>query len=196
MAFFSGRQQLTFLERRRATHVEFRFRGYKGDQAQNGRIIVRTREDVTGPRSGVGTGGGAVTLMVELMASGITLPESAPLSSYTCGNVVRVWQYGQALRVLREVVVQSRGEPSDFALHSLRVGAATKLEAGGDVPNRVIQREGRWARDSNTFKIYTKGKTVDSRRVSKKLLNSTGRQGSSKTAWARDGVEPNIAVWK
>ena len=36
------------------------------------------------PRFGVGTGGGAVALMVELMASGITLPESAPLSSWQC----------------------------------------------------------------------------------------------------------------
>ena len=50
---FSGRQQLTFLEQRWATHVEFRFRGHKGDQAQNGCIIVRTREEVTGSRFGV-----------------------------------------------------------------------------------------------------------------------------------------------
>ena len=107
--------------------------------------------------------------MMELMASGITLLESAPLSSCTCGNVVRVWRYGQASRALREVVIQSGGEPSKFALHSLRIGAATKLAAGGDVPDRVIQREGRWARDSNTFKVYTKGNTVDSRTVSKKL---------------------------
>ena len=105
----------------------------------------------------MGTGGGAVALMVELMASGVTLPESAPLSSYTCGSVVRVWRYGQALRALPEVVVQSGGEPSDFALHSLRIGAATKLAARGDVPDRVVQREGRRARDSNTLKMHTKG---------------------------------------
>ena len=101
------------------------------DQAQNGCIIVRTREEVTGPRSGVGTGGDAVALMVELMASGITLPDRAPLSSYTCYSVVRVWRYGQALRALREVVLQSGGEPSDFALHSLRIGAATSWRLEG-----------------------------------------------------------------
>ena len=134
-----GKAAIDILERRRATHVEFRFSGRNGDQAQNGCIIVRTRDEVTGPRSGVGTGG-AGALMVELMASGITLPESAPLSSYTCGSVVRVWRYGQALRALREVVVQSVGEPSAFALHSQHIGAATKLAAGGDVPDRVIQR--------------------------------------------------------
>ena len=81
---------MAILERRRATHVQFRFSGHKGDQAQNGCIIVRTRKEVTGPRSGVGTGGGVFALMAELMASGIALLESAPLSSYTCRSVVRV----------------------------------------------------------------------------------------------------------
>ena len=70
---------------------------------------------------------------------------------------------------MREVVVQPGGEPSDFALHSLRIGTATKLVAGGDLPDRVIQRKDRWARDSNTFKIYTKGDAADSPTVSKKL---------------------------
>ena len=50
--------------RRRATHVAFRFRGHKDAQAQNGCIIVRTREEVTGPRFGVSKGGSAVVLMV------------------------------------------------------------------------------------------------------------------------------------
>ena len=128
------------------------------------------------------------------MASGITLPENAPLSSYTRGSVVRVWRYGHALRVavlyeyggtdsvvrvwryghalraLRAVVVQSGCEPSGFALPSLRIGAATKLAAGGDVSDRAIPRKGRWARDSNTSKIYTKGNTVDPQRVCKKLV--------------------------
>ena len=83
---------MAILERRRATHVQFRFSGHKGDQAQNGCIIVRTRKEVTGPRSGVDTGDGVVALMVELMASGITLPESAPLSSY-------VWQCCESMAV-------------------------------------------------------------------------------------------------
>ena len=151
-------------------------------------VIVRTREEVTGPRFGVGTGGGSVALMVELMASGITLPEGAPLSPYTCGSVVRVWRHGQALRALREVVVQSGGEPREFALRSLRIGAATKLAAGEDVPDRVIQRASRWARDSNIFKIFTKGNTVDSRTVSKKLTQvdkAVPRQLGQGTVWSQ-----------
>ena len=92
---------------------------------------------------------------VKLMAPGITLPQSAPLSSYTWGSIVRVWRYGQALRALGQVVVQPGGEASDFAFFSLRIGAASKLAAGGGVPGGVTQREGRWAWDFNPFKICT-----------------------------------------
>ena len=101
---------------------------------------------------------------------------------------MRVWRYGQAQRALREDVVQSEGEPSDFALHSLLIEAATKLAARGDVPDRKIQREGCWARDSNTFTIYTKGNTVDSRKVSKKLAqvdNAVPRQLGQGTVWSQ-----------
>ena len=122
------------------------------------------------------------------MALLITLPESSPLSPYTCGRVVRVWRHGQAPRALREVMVQSAGKPIDFAPQSLRIGAATKLAAGGDVPDRVIQTEGGWARDSNTFTIYTKGNTVDSRKVSKKLAqvdNAVPRQLGQGTVWSQ-----------
>ena len=155
------------------------------------------REEVTGPRSSVDTGGGAVALMVGLMASGIILPESAPLSSCTCGSVVRVWRYGQALRALREVVVQSGGEPGDLALHSLRIGVATKVAAGGDVPDRVIQREGRWARDSNTFKTHTKESNVDARTVSKKLAQvdkPVPRQPGQGTAWSQTYSGSNLEM--
>ena len=92
-------------------------------------------------------------------------------------------------------MVQSGGEPSDFALHSLLIGAATKLAAGGDAPDRKIQREGRWARDSNAFEIYTQGNTVGSQRVSKKLAQ-VDKAVPRLPGRARDGVEPNIADWK
>ena len=144
------------------------------------------REEVTGPRSSVDTGGGAVALMVGLMASGIILPESAPLSSCTCGSVVRVWRYEQVLRALRQVVVQSGGKPSDFTIHSPRIGAATKVAAGGDVTDRVIQRECRWAMDSNTFRTHTQGNNVHSRRVSKKLAQvGKAVQPGQGTVWSQ-----------
>ena len=71
---------MTSLQWHQATSIEVRFRGHKGDQAQQGSVIVRTRDDASGTRSGVGAGGGAVALMVELLSVYPTMPESAGLT--------------------------------------------------------------------------------------------------------------------
>ena len=42
------------------------FRGRKGDRAQVGSVIVRTRSEVRGPCSELGEGGGAFALMAAL----------------------------------------------------------------------------------------------------------------------------------
>ena len=102
---------------------------------------MRTRDDARGARSGVGAGCGAVALMVELLSSYPALPDNAPLS-YWCADEVRVWGYTEALRSLREVIEKAGDDPSEVGLHSFRIGAATILAAGGEVPQRVIQREG------------------------------------------------------
>jgi len=93
--------------------------------------------------------------MVELLSGYPTLPESAPLSSYRYGNEVRVWGYTEALGALREVVAEAGDDPSEVGLHSLRIGATTTLAAGGEVPQRVIQREGRW-KSPESSKTYTR----------------------------------------
>ena len=115
-----------------ATSIEVRFRGNKGDQAQQGSVIVRARDDDSGTRSGVGAGSGAVTLMVELRSVYPTMPKRAPLS-YRCGNEVRVWRHPEALAALRQVPARAGDDPSEVGLHSLRIGTATTLAAGGDV---------------------------------------------------------------
>lgn len=82
-----GGMAVTRLQGHQATYIEVRFRGHKGDQAPQGSVMTRTREEARGPRSGIGAGGGAVAFMVELLLSHPTLPENAPLSSYRCGIV-------------------------------------------------------------------------------------------------------------
>ena len=72
-----------------------------------------------------------------------TMPESPPLSSYRCGNEVRAWRHPEALAAFRHVAAKAGDDPSEVGLHSLRIGAATTLAAGGEVTERVIQREGR-----------------------------------------------------
>lgn len=169
---------------RQADRIEVHFRGHKGDQEQTGDVRARTRDDVYGPRSGYRAGGGAVALMVELLSCHPTLPDSAPLSSFRSGREVKVFKYGQALRALREIVQRSGRDPKEFALHSLRIGGASTLAAGGDVSERVIQREGRWK--SDTYKTYTVNNSEDSRLVSRILGDKdkgVARQPGEGTVW-------------
>ena len=112
-----------------------------------------------------------MALMAELMSCHRSLPASAPLSSYNCGKSVRVLQYGHAFRAFREIVANAGRHPEHFALHSLRIGGAITLAAGGDVPEVAIQRERRWR--SHVFNIYTRNDMADSRLVSRKLADAS-----------------------
>ena len=192
VAPYAGERRLSLLQWHQATRIDVRFRGHKGDQAQQGSVIVRTRDAALGPGSGVGAGGGAVAVMVELLSMHVALPESAPLSAYLCGSKVNIWGYTQALRALRQVVEKSGGDPREVGLHSLRIGAATTLAAGGGVAERVIQREGRW-KSSQSPKVYTRNNVEDSSMVSRKLARKSKvvqRQPGQGTAWDQTKVVP------
>ena len=185
---YKGERRLTSLQWHQATSIEVRFRGHKGDQAQQGSVIVRTRDDASGARSAVGAGSGAVALMVELLLVYPTMPESgAPLSSYRCGHEVRVWRCQEALAALRHVAARAGDDPSEVGLHSLRIGAGTTLAAGGGVSQRVIQREGRW-KSSESSKVYTRNNAEDAGVVSRKLAETEKigqRQPGQGTVWGR-----------
>ena len=184
VAFFRGDRQLAYIDWRQADKIEVHFRGHKGDQEQRGNVRVRTRDETHGPRSGYRADGGAVALMVELLSCHPTLPDSVPLSSYRSGREVKVWKYDQALRAFREIVEKSGRNPKEFALHSLRIGGASTLAAGGDVSDRVIQKEGRWV--SEEYKTYTVYNVEDAKRVSRKLgdpKKGVKRQPGEGTVW-------------
>ena len=70
--------------------------------------------------------------------------------------------------------------PEEFALHSGRIGGATKLAAGG-ASDTVIQREGRWA--SNAFMRYVRANMEDPIWVSEALVEGRGwdRQPGQRT---------------
>ena len=109
MALYKGERRLASLQWHQATSIEVRFRGHKGDQARQGSVIVRTRDDAPGTRSGVGAGGGAVALMVELLSVYPTMPEVPPcrrigaVTRLECGGTRRPsrhfarWQRGQEM---------------------------------------------------------------------------------------------------
>ena len=50
-----------------------------------------------------------------------------------------MWRYPETLAALRQVAAREGDDPSEVGVHSLRIGAATTLAAGGDVSQRVIQ---------------------------------------------------------
>ena len=138
VAFFAGDVQLAYALWPTTDKIEVRVRGHKGDQDQIGSVRVRTRDEITGPRAGYRADGGTVALMVELMPCHRSLPTSATLSSYNCGKSVRVLRYGHARRAFRDIVANAGRRPEYFALHSLRIGGATTLVAGGDVPEVAV----------------------------------------------------------
>ena len=186
MALYKGERRLTSLQWHQATSIEVRFRGHS-DQAQQESVIVRTRDDASGTRSGVGAGGGAVALMVELLSVYPTMPESAPLSSHRCGNEVRVGRYPEALAALRQVAARAGNDLSEVGFHSLRISAATTLAAGGDVSQRVIQKEGRW-KSSESSKVDTRNNPEDAGIVSRKIAEAGKigqRQPGQGTVWSR-----------
>ena len=91
--------------------------------------------------------------MVELPSVYPTMPESVPLSSYRCGNEVRVRRYVEAFAALHQVAAKAEDDSSEVGLYSFRIGAATTPAAGGEVSQRVIQREGRW-KSSESSKVH------------------------------------------
>ena len=151
-----------------------------------GSVRVRTRTEVRGSRSSFRGDGGAVALMLELMSYCPSLPDHAPLSSYRCGNSVRVARYSRAFRSIKELVAKFRRNPDEFALHSLRIGEATTLAAGGDISERVFQREGRGKSDA--YNASTSNNIYDSRTVARNPVVASewrDRQPGEGTPWGK-----------
>ena len=157
VTFYAKGRALPVLKWHEATRVVVNFRGHKGDQSQKGSSVARTRTVAQGKRSRAGFGGGAVALLVELMSCHTMLPEDAPLCSFRSEGRTKVWGYSKALRALRELAESDGINPKHVGMHSLRIAAATTLAAGGEVPDRIIQREGRWKDGSGTFIWYMLG---------------------------------------
>ena len=121
-----------------ADRVELRFRGSKGDQFRKGAVISRVLAGW--PRS-VGAGGGAVDLMLELISCYLFLPSSTPLVAYRSGGGRwSMWTKQQATVALRKVIALEGVQADEYALHSLRIGGATHLSAGGASPEALQRR--------------------------------------------------------
>jgi len=129
------------------------------------------------------TGGETVELLQELYRIHEGRPD-LPLMAYRSHGSWRVWTRSQATHNLRRglsVVANTRGYregggrarlvPEEYALHSGRIGGATRLAAMG-ASAQVIQREGRWS--SNAFMVYVRANMEDPQWVSEALSVEKG----------------------
>ena len=122
--------------------------------------------------------------MLGLLSRHATLPAHVPLCSYHSFHEVKVLNYTEALRAIREVVEKSGRDPRDLALHSLRIGGMSTMCAGGEISNRVGQRKGRW--NSGAYKPYAVNNSEDSQRVPRILgdkKRGVSRQPGEGTTW-------------
>ncbi|CAM9995102.1 unnamed protein product, partial [Sphacelaria rigidula] len=72
-----------------------------------------------------------------------TLSAEVPLVAYPSGATWTVWTRSQTTFTLRTLVQYQGLHPLEYALHSGRIGGASRLAAAGLQP-AVIQRGGRW----------------------------------------------------
>ena len=122
VAFFDAHGQLFGGDISRATRFELLFRGHKGDQAQKGTVLVRTREAASGTHARLEADGGAVAALVELLCLlEAELPSSVPLAAFTVGVSYQVWSYRQATRALRQIAERAgMNGPASRAVHTGR----------------------------------------------------------------------------
>ena len=194
VSFFCGMVQLSAPQLWRcADRVELLFRGSKGDQKRYGEVISRKKTVVGAtnfnwdsmPPSVSHLRGeiGGFEVMLELMLVYPNLELSCPLATYADGERWRVWTRNQATVSLRDLVGKQGLVSKEYALHSGRIGGATRLAAGG-VSTLEIQRQGRWKSDA--FMMYVRATREEEDKVSRVLASNAvagGIQPGQGTKW-------------
>ena len=118
--------------------VVVHFKASKGDQKRIGADVARS--------------GACAQVMIELFKLFPNLPATAPLMAYPHGETFSVLKRKEAVVVLRKMVsIVGEGLPSEYALHSGRVGGATAMMVAGR-SDLEIMKAGRWK--SAVFRTY------------------------------------------
>ena len=194
VALFRGQIKLSDAQWPTADRVEVRFRGSKGDQLRKGAVVSRVQ---VSPPWCVGDGSGAVDRMIDSLSCYLFLPPSAPLVAFRIGHGRwSTWTQQQATAALRSVVALAGVCVEDHVLHSLRIGGATHLSAGGATPE-VLQREGRWASDAYKSCVRSHGK--DAGWIASVMARDgldNGIQPGQGTEWGKVGPLPELDVQK
>ena len=151
LTFFCGDIQVDFEGRAAADSVKILFVASKSDQSRTGHTITRQRGgDGAGNKK---TPVGAFEAIIELLKVHPNLPKNAPLMTRITAGGRKVVTRPEAVAALRMMVACTGRDPTQFALHSGRIGGATQLAAQG-MSELQIQRAGRWK--SRAFMSYVR----------------------------------------
>ena len=168
---------------RLADRVEVCFNASKGNhdpavvsQAKTASGQVRIDWEYTGPQSGDGgqLGVGGLEVMLEIVGIYIELDDDAPLATYPQGSQWKMWTEKQATAALRAVIERQGLDPREYALHSGRIGGATRL-AATSLSTYDIQWQGRWK--SQAVGMYIRTNKEAEARVSKALASCAMGKG-------------------
>ena len=129
LPFFRGDVQVNIEGRARADSVKVLFVASKTDQNREGCTTTRVRM-AEGARIGK-TPIGAFEALVELLDAHPLLPGGAPLMTRRTASGWKVITRIEAFVALRMMATSAGKNPAQFALHSRRIGGATKLVAQG-----------------------------------------------------------------
>ena len=148
--FFHGGAQAAFENRSTATAVQVKFLVSKSDQGREGCTITRTRLEKKTEKAVASIG--AFEALLELLNTCPQLPRGGPL---TVRNTSLGWNVTRSnvVMALRLMVASSVRDPTQFALHSGRIGGATQLASLG-ISELQIRRAGRWK--SRAFTAYVR----------------------------------------
>ena len=164
VTFFRGEVQVDIEERTSADSVKITFLASKADQNREGATTTRVRGT-----DGAGAGRapvGAFEAVSALLDVHPTLPGGAPLMTRRTTAGWRVITRTEAVAALRTMVASVGRDPTQFALHSGRIGGATQLAAQG-MSDLQIQRAGRWK--SRAFMVYVREAGEGAKEVSAAL---------------------------
>lgn len=164
LSFFRGDIQVNIDDTVSADSVKIRFLASKNDQTRRGCTITRTRAAKEAGDGSVPMG--AFEALVELLSVHPQLPRTAPLMTRLTTSGWKVITRTEAVVALRMMVGFSGRNPSEFALHSGRIGGATQLAAQG-MTELQIQRAGRWK--SRAFMVYVREAGEGAKKVSEAL---------------------------
>ena len=161
LTFFRGNLQVNIEDRAHADSVNVLFEASKTDQNREGCTTTRVR---MAEGAGVGkTPVGAFEALVELLDAHPLLPGGAPLMTRRTVSGWKVITRTEAVVALRMMAASAGKNPTQFALHSGRIGGATKLAAQG-MSELHIQRADRWK--SRAFMVYVRDAGEGAQKVS------------------------------